>query len=148
MDAKVKHRWINALRGGKYKQAQKALCVVNPKNEEKGFCCLGVLCDLYRTSKANTDKTKWKPLFLSNPARQGASFGGEIGILPEFVKDWAGLDETDPSITISDSIWKKFQKKFQRLEEQREPGETYGFADANDEGFTFKQIADMIEEQL
>jgi hypothetical protein len=32
--------WINALRSGEYAQTRKAL------RDDKGYCCLGVLCDL------------------------------------------------------------------------------------------------------
>lgn len=37
----VKQRWINALRSGRYKQAQRYLRTLSDK-----YCCLGVLCDL------------------------------------------------------------------------------------------------------
>lgn len=36
----VYNLWIAALRSGKYKQTKAAL------RDSKGFCCLGVLCDL------------------------------------------------------------------------------------------------------
>lgn len=47
MDKKVKKKWVKALRSGEYEQTQGQL----HKNEDnylapKGFCCLGVLCDL------------------------------------------------------------------------------------------------------
>ena len=42
MDPKVKQAWIDALRSGKYKQARKRLY----RQETKGYCCLGVLCDI------------------------------------------------------------------------------------------------------
>lgn len=47
MDANFKEKWVAALRSGNYKQAQYSL------KDAKGFCCLGVLCDLY-------DNTKWE----------------------------------------------------------------------------------------
>ncbi len=40
MDAKLKQQWIEALRSGKYSQAREAL------HTSKGYCCLGVLCDI------------------------------------------------------------------------------------------------------
>ena len=42
----VKANWLEALRSGKYEQAQRWL------RTSDGFCCLGVLCD--------TQKMKWK----------------------------------------------------------------------------------------
>lgn len=40
MDAKIKAKWIKALRSGEYKQATGALRV------NDSYCCLGVLADL------------------------------------------------------------------------------------------------------
>lgn len=39
MDAELKSKWIAALRGGGYKQAQFKL-----RNNHGAYCCLGVLC--------------------------------------------------------------------------------------------------------
>jgi hypothetical protein len=50
MNKQVKEQWLNALRSNEYSQAQGQL-----KNR-KGFCCLGVLMDLYIQEK-NLD---WK----------------------------------------------------------------------------------------
>lgn len=40
MDAELKAKWVEALRGGDYDQAQTAL------RRGNSFCCLGVLCDV------------------------------------------------------------------------------------------------------
>ena len=45
MDSSLKQKWVRALRSGKYEQATGAL-----RNED-GFCCLGVLCDVYDPDK-------------------------------------------------------------------------------------------------
>jgi len=39
-------KWVDALRSGKYRQTQGHL------RDYKGFCCLGVLCDVF-------DPTRW-----------------------------------------------------------------------------------------
>lgn len=41
MDAEIKRKWIEALRGGQYQQATLAL-----RRNNVAFCCLGVLCDV------------------------------------------------------------------------------------------------------
>ena len=41
MDKKVKARWLEALRSGKYRKARNRL-----RNKNGGMCCLGVLCDI------------------------------------------------------------------------------------------------------
>jgi hypothetical protein len=38
MDAKIKAKWLKALRGGRYKQTYGQL------KDGSGYCCLGVLC--------------------------------------------------------------------------------------------------------
>jgi len=48
MDAKLKADWIAALRSGKYRQG------IGFLNSDKGFCCLGVLCDI-------SGDGEWKP---------------------------------------------------------------------------------------
>lgn len=48
MDAELKTKWVEALRSGKYTQARRTL-----RGATEGFCCLGVLCDVY-------DPTQWE----------------------------------------------------------------------------------------
>jgi hypothetical protein len=40
MDAKLKAKWVKALRSGEYKQARKKL------RDGENYCCLGVLCQI------------------------------------------------------------------------------------------------------
>ncbi len=47
MDADLKVKWVEALRSGKYQQAQQALL------NKGAYCCLGVLCDVMGA--------EWKP---------------------------------------------------------------------------------------
>lgn len=43
MNAEIKQKWVEALRSGRYEQAQGTL---QRTGEEAGYCCLGVLCDV------------------------------------------------------------------------------------------------------
>lgn len=45
MNQEWKEKWVAALRSGEYKQTRHVLRNITPENE--GFCCLGVLCDLW-----------------------------------------------------------------------------------------------------
>ena len=47
MNKKDAMKWVKALRSGKYKQTKGIL-----KNS-KGFCCLGVLCEINQNAKPN-----------------------------------------------------------------------------------------------
>lgn len=99
MNAKIKKRWIEALRSGKYKQGIRAL-----KPTRDTYCCLGVLCKV-----------------------MGARNWTEEYTLPSHIYEKAGLNDEDPRIK-----WK---------------GKTT-LATLNDEGMSFKQIANIIEKQL
>lgn len=68
-------KWVAALRSGEYKQTKNYL-----KNNE-GFCCLGVLCDLY----AKDAGVAWN----------GARFMGSFQTPPRVVLEWAALREPD-----------------------------------------------------
>lgn len=61
MDAEAKAKWIAALRGGKYKQAQGALRAAH------GFCCLGVLCDVIAPEEWDGGVFRAQEVFLPEP---------------------------------------------------------------------------------
>lgn len=82
-------------------------------------CCLGVLCELHR--RANPDY-EWKEPVPG----LGYVYDKYISALPESVMLWAGLRSQNPRVT--------------------HPLRT--LAQMNDDGFTFAEIADVIEEAL
>jgi len=53
MDAKIKTKWVKALRGGRYRQTSGAL------HSDKSYCCLGVLCRVVGAKWAD-DAFHWK----------------------------------------------------------------------------------------
>jgi hypothetical protein len=67
---------LKALRSGEYKQTKAAL------QDEDGYCCLGVMCDVYR-------KETGAELVLS-PFGRGTLAGGDLGD-QEGVREWVGL---------------------------------------------------------
>lgn len=84
MNKRVKTKWIKALESGEYNQAKSML-----NNGQGGFCCLGVLCDVY--AKEKKIKNYWKKSkngFANNMETPGHSTGD----LPKSVAEWAGLD--------------------------------------------------------
>jgi hypothetical protein len=120
MKAKIKKLWVEALESGKYKQARETLYVKNT-----GFCCLGVLCDLHRKS-TKKKKYSWNPLGSSNKHLYGITEA--IDSLPDVVMNWAGLEQSNPNITVN--------------------GMETTLAQENDSGKTFKEIAKIIKKQL
>ena len=114
--------WLEALRGQsevKYKQGTGALREVQGGKKKDTFCCLGVLCDL---------AVKAGVVGQEDPEARDSnlySYGGETGLLPQEVMDWAGMRGTSG--------------------EFEEDGATIELTVINDHGASFKKIADVIE---
>lgn len=86
MKPAVKRAWIRALRSGKYRQGRGML-----KTPKGNYCCLGVLCDLYRkqTGKGSWEQTDWGT----------QRFLDQEDMLPGAVSRWAGLrKQVDPML--------------------------------------------------
>lgn len=126
MNTQIKEQWVKALRSGEYLQGEG--CLRSGKEGERKFCCLGVLCDLYKKSKR---RGKWV-----KPAEDCDRFvlpsGDESEIeLPDPVVEWAGLEDQDPIINghwLSRWNDEVVETEFKRAD--------------------FHKIADMIEEYL
>jgi len=129
MNSKVKEAWVNALRSGKYEQGSERLRSVS------GYCCLGVLCDIY----AQEHNTEWE--FRGNEETNLQPmdywyYEGESEFLPESVMDWAELKTNNPQLRVD--------------VEDGEDNWNYkeGVSNLNDSGYTFTTIANLIEAQL
>jgi len=83
VNKEIKARWVAALRSGVYAQTTGAL------HNEKGYCCLGVLCDIH----AHETNTPWVPDAFS------FVYADELNVLPTIVRRWAGLLREDPIVT-------------------------------------------------
>jgi hypothetical protein len=108
---------INALRSGRYKQGRGRL--VNDKNK---FCCLGVACDISNTS------LEWE-----RGSYGTWTIGGERYYLPEAIMQEygfhsrTGVPRDDRELIIN--------------------GKSYAcLSGANDNGVSFEEIADYIEQ--
>jgi len=87
MKKAIKKLWLKALRSGKYKQIRNVL----KDDYECGYCCLGVLCELYLKDHP---KVSWKD-FDSHIVEIGDT-------LPDEVQKWAGFDTDNPSVNLPD----------------------------------------------
>ncbi len=99
MKREIAAKWCDALRSGEYQQAPQQLRVYG--TDVDGFCCLGVLCDLY--AKERPDEGRWDgDLF-----RAGLSVGSTH--LPRDVQEWAGMSsdcgsrDGDPLTDLNDN---------------------------------------------
>lgn len=76
MKKSIAKRWAKALRSGKYKQTRGKL------RGQRGYCCLGVLCDIRDSSSWDNDVAY-------------AEYDGEDSELTADVAVWAGMSSCD-----------------------------------------------------
>ncbi|HEV2376204.1 MAG TPA: hypothetical protein VGS19_29045 [Streptosporangiaceae bacterium] len=117
MDPGVRAQWCAALRSGEYKQTKGTLRGETPEGDE-GYCCLGVLTDLY--VKAGNPEA-----FELQDGDCSVAGVWDCDILTDQVKKWAGLTSADPELHFS--------------------GGSAPAAELNDDGTTFAEIADLID---
>lgn len=113
MNKDVKAIWVKRLKSGQDTQICGMLHRRGSDYRAEAFCCLGVLTDIYLDSVGLT----WSSV---KRVRNET--------LPEYVAEWAGLEETDPSVTIGDT--------------------PTSLATLNDTGVPFERIGHIIKNQL
>jgi len=118
----LKREWVATLRSGKYEQGRMFL------NSHGKFCCLGVLCEIVGLPKRPWLEDNQPETFVY----QGADAGWEEGCMP-------ALDEQKFGKDVNAALWQ------QDIEIN---GKRTSLAQHNDNGQTFAEIADAIEEQL
>ena len=115
-NANVRTLWIEALRSGEYKQTREYL------HNPQGYCCLGVLCDIFR--KQNPSSCEWvlpqdKGSYVFSTNEEEDGWVQEESYPPILVRDWAGLSYSN----------------------------MMALAKLNDDDhFTFNEIANVLEE--
>lgn len=133
MDATIKAEWIQALRSGDYKQGR------NKLQWDGNFCCLGVLCELSPVVEA-----------AYNPILEAVTYTSLIeaedrdeNYPPAAAWIWAGWMDKNPFVETGpgqfpDGSASSGGSPFMR-------GAGHYLSNLNDAGFTFDQIADVIE---
>lgn len=120
MDPEVKAELVEALRT-KYKQGKGYLRRTLDTKGTQGFCCLGVVCDLYNKK---TGQGEW-----GSPSSYGAKFttasDNSMTDLPPEVQRWSGL--------TNDEVRSKLA--------------AMNDSDVTN-GYTFSEIATWIDENL
>jgi hypothetical protein len=131
MNPERKAKLVAALRSGEYKQTQGCL------RQDDSFCCLGVATDLYIK---DTDDGEWEnhnnsTLYTFKNEREWEKYS-----LVKSIKDYFGFRDYDPEIETlfyrgGEKAYLDYQVGSVRVT----------LASLNDSGFTFDQIADVIE---
>ena len=141
----VKQLWLEGLRSGEFEQCSGKL------SNGVGYCCLGVLSELAHREGVLTREVQtstYKPVFGSEDDRRTETsihYGGYAAsnYLPREVADWA-FEEYDPNAVY----WENPRVNDPRPEGHPMKVEVTSLAELNDEGFTFEEIADVVEGQL
>jgi hypothetical protein len=84
MPEKVKTKWLEALRSGKYNQTTEVL------QNDCGYCCLGVLCRVGEKEDADLEFDT-----------EGALHGANLSSHQYDVYAWAGLDVHTENVLIN-----------------------------------------------
>lgn len=125
MKEDIKELWVNALPS--YKQDQDRL------RTSYGFCCLGVLCDLYLKEMGEG----WViDVYKGLDGRYVNYYMNdyENEFLPKEVMDWAGLSCNNPNVEY-------------QFDGDDVPN-SYPISDLNDMGVDFETISKVIQDQL
>jgi hypothetical protein len=120
MNPEIKDRWLRALRSGEYRQGRGRLKGTSTFDGSARYCCLGVLCEL-----AVQDGVIPAPEETGPRSLYGSD--GELtwSDLPTSVAAWAGLDDHDPA-----------------------PATGRKLSDRNDDGWSFEDLANLIEKDF
>jgi hypothetical protein len=148
--------WVDALRSGEYDQGQGCLTQYQDFNNAKGefgewerlakprFCCLGVLCDIAEK------KGVVQGVEVNNSNQK--QYAGVGGLPPQQVEEWAGVAEWQvawPDDVPPPTAWApRCGDGCVLCDADTTKPKAIGLASLNDNhGWTFPQIADVIEKE-
>ena len=121
MNPEIKEKWVNALRNDPEYIQDSDNGVLK---SDCGYCCLGVLCDLYVKEKG----IEWDCV-----KNDQFELDGDNEFPSSSVVEWAGLTNCNPEVTTTDDEYGRCDHTLSTL---------------NDDGYSFKTLADLIEAQL
>jgi hypothetical protein len=134
MKKSVMEKWTKELESGRYRQVTGVL--KKPRsNKAYGYCCLGVLCDIYARE---TGKGIWEDDPTSNQGtkRFNTNKSQNATELPEEVRKWAGMDTASGQANCTLAT---------KTDEDGDEFVAHSLIDANDDlGLKFPQIAQVI----
>lgn len=136
MNPEVKQKWVRALRSGEYNQTQGAL------QDRKGFCCLGVLCDISGLGHWDEINDEEDDPLLTK--RYITETDYRSGYLPYPVVKHAEVENSQGGIVPAHLIKKHVAPAL--ADELLRDGSAICPSALNDRDVPFSTIADIIEE--
>lgn len=150
----VKAEWLNRLRSGKFEQtagALRRLLTTSKDSEQKfGYCCLGVISEMYVEKNANDDNNvKWcTPNGIDLLREDSACMlytdsGGSTGMPTYDVNMWAFSNGNDQGwyVYVDEEDAQKYARYLGK------PNMVY-LPQMNDMGASFPDIAEIVEKYL
>jgi hypothetical protein len=134
MHEHIKKLWVDALRSGNYQQG------IGQLRCGDTYCCLGVLCDLYDRDQGGPGWHDKDTTYLRCDA-----------LLPGEVAKWAGIIAVDPDFALTGEFnvsLPDFRVDDPSCANHEYDLSSQNLTDVNDNGFSFLQIADLIESNL
>lgn len=135
MKRAIRDQWLTDLRSNEFEQGRMALAQIVQTSAGRTirYCCLGVLCERAYRERLPIEK---------DAGESSIRYGDESAFLPVKVMEWAGLavDPDDPDFRDGDLVV--------RPDFGHYAGTLTSLAALNDHGYTFHEIADLIEEQV
>lgn len=121
-------QWTAALRSGEYEQGRDFL------RDGNRFCCLGVACDIL----SDNGEGEWRPSYKDGSLSHfHINNQSDSGVLPSRVQEY--LDMT------AAGEFDLHEGMYHDSETDRWISHRTALTELNDDGFTFAQIADVIE---
>jgi hypothetical protein len=90
MKKDVAEKWVAALRSGNYKQGTGRL-----RNNDKSFCCLGVLCDVLGRKFDEYGVVEETSVLLPKSVVEEAKMKNDAGVIEEDPKGLALWEQND-----------------------------------------------------
>lgn len=95
MNEDIKNKWVRALRSGEYRQTKTKL-----KNQN-GYCCLGVLCELYSKETKNAAFSSQPVYWCADGTHEILD---EVSLLPVPIIQWAEMKSSDGNLPQMNSL--------------------------------------------
>ncbi|NDD52344.1 hypothetical protein EBZ39_00430 [bacterium] len=142
-------KWVQALRSKKYKQGHSVLKQKTRAGVTR-HCCLGVLCELYQQDRRKRGQ-KVMPSFVKKQWNTSSGNKNKVTFylpdtecqpthLPKIVQRWAGVQTDSGHFPVSSKPCRAV------IVTGNEHADADSLMALNDEGATFTQIAEIIEE--
>lgn len=149
MNAMAMNKWMADLRSGEYQQAIGVLQSLDPDN--KGMCCLGVVTDTnIETCDLIAGRTDGNRVRYSWPNEEGDYIFASSTLLPLPVAEYLGIPESHRDVLGAEcSLYVKAHGE-EYVSETPSLKAGYNVTEItllnDDEGLSFEEIADRIEE--